>query len=293
MSSNLCHHEQGPSTQKTFQQQVVSLAKTIKRMGNPILDIFPDLVTLDSRNCTVESVVTTVRNLEETGKKQYRDFVKNVVQEHSHSIHDPIKKNSLAPFRKPHCKTNSTQGKEIKVLQNNVALFGQLYISMHNRDADLDEFFAHEIQSFPPSLSDFGKLHLPRMKPDLLQCFKVNKEVEPPAFCDCTVLDGAVIVHCLPVIGVTTFQQYADEVFIPYLKKQLQSSRRLDVVWDTYIADSLKESTRENRGKGVRMKVPGETKLPRNWMDFLCDSSNKKELFALLTSKVEEFNLAI
>ena len=37
------------------------------------------------------------------------------------------------------------------------------------------------------------------------------------------------------------------------------------------------------------MKVSGETKLPRNWMDFLRNSANKKELFALLTSKVEEF----
>jgi len=76
--------------------------------------------------------------------------------------------------------------------------------------------------------------------------------VEPPAFCDCTVLDGAVIVT-----GVTTFQQHADEVFIPYLKKQLQSIRRMDIVWDTYITASLKESTREKRGKGVRIKVSG------------------------------------
>jgi len=36
------------------------------------------------------------------------------------------------------------------------------------------------------------------------------------------------------------------------------------------------------------MKVPCETKLPRNWMDSLRDSANK-ELFVLLTSKVEEF----
>jgi len=40
MSSNLCHHEQGLSTQKTFQQQIVNLAETIKRMGNPFLVIF-------------------------------------------------------------------------------------------------------------------------------------------------------------------------------------------------------------------------------------------------------------
>ena len=61
---------------------------------------------------------------------------------------------------------------------------------------------------------------------------------------------------------------------------------RLDIVWDTYIADSLKESTREKRGKGVRRKVLGQTKLPGNWMDFLRDTKNKKELFAFLTSKV-------
>jgi len=37
------------------------------------------------------------------------------------------------------------------------------------------------------------------------------------------------------------------------------------------------------------MKLSGETKLPRNWMDFLRDSANNKDLFALLTTKVEEF----
>jgi len=32
--------------------------------------------------------------------------------------------------------TNSAQGKRTKVLQNNVALCGQLYVSMQNRDSD-------------------------------------------------------------------------------------------------------------------------------------------------------------
>ena len=51
-------------------------------------------------------------------------------------------------------------------------------------------------------------------------------------------------------------------MFIPYLSKQLEETTRLDVVWDKYLLDSLKESTREIRGKGVRRKVSGETKLP-------------------------------
>ena len=83
--------------------------------------------------------------------------------------------------------------------------------------------------------------------------------------------------------------RYAEQVFIPYLIDQLRNSTRIDVVWDTYIADSLKESTREKRGKGLRRKVSSQTKLPGNWMDFLPDSTNKKELFAFLTSKVVEF----
>ena len=40
---------------------------------------------------------------------------------------------------------------------------------------------------------------------------------------------------------------------------------------------------------GVRRKVSVETKLPRNWMEFLRDSLNEKELFPFLTSKVENY----
>ena len=46
--TNLQHHEQGHSTQKKFQQHVVSLSETMKQMGNPFLDDFEELVTLDS-----------------------------------------------------------------------------------------------------------------------------------------------------------------------------------------------------------------------------------------------------
>ena len=40
----------------------------------------------------------------------------------------------------------------------------------------------------------------------------------------------AVIVHCLPTAAASTLHEYADKVFIPYLEKQLQGSRRLDSI---------------------------------------------------------------
>ena len=157
------HHEQAHSIQATFQKQVINLAETITRMGNPFLDDFQDLVNLENRNCLDESAGMDLNVLEATGKEQYKHFAKTVFEERSHSIHEPIKKNSFSLFKKKH-RVTSQQRKKVKILKNNVALFGQLYIATQSRDGDLDEFFAHEIQSVPPSLSDFGKLHLPSKK---------------------------------------------------------------------------------------------------------------------------------
>lgn len=70
----------------------------------------------------------------------------------------------------------------------------------------------------------------------------------------------------------------------------LEDTQRLDIEWDTYISYSLKESTRQKRGQGVRRKVSGQTKLPGNWGNFLHDPMNKKELFAFLTFNTEEFD---
>ena len=200
---------------------------------------FPELVSLDNRTCADESVITSLYALEETGRKQYQNYVKCVLEDCTHSIHDTIKKNSLALFRKPQKNEVSKQGKKIKVLQKNVALFRQLYFAMLNRESDLEEFFAHEIRSFPPSPSDFGKLHLPGSKSDLLKCIEPSDEMAPPGIFDCEVLHGAVIVHCLPTNGISTFSEYADKVFIPHLQKHLQDTRRIDIVWDTYIFQTV------------------------------------------------------
>ena len=83
----------------------------------------------------------TIRTLEVTGKKLYNDFVEIVHDDRTRSIHEPFKRNSLALFRNPKRKVKSRQGKMIKVLQNNVALFGQLCVSLQNRESDLNDFF--------------------------------------------------------------------------------------------------------------------------------------------------------
>ena len=99
-------------------------------------------------------------------------------------------------------------------------------------------------------------------------------------------IDGAALVHLLPVNNVSTFDEYASMVFVPHIAKQLQKSTRVDLVWDTDIDNSVKSSTRQKRGKGIRRKVAGKHKVPGYWREFLQDEINKKELFDFLSQKI-------
>lgn len=69
------HHEQDYSKQRAFQNNVRNLAKIIADFGNPVLEDCPELIALDTRNCADESVVHTVRTIEEIGTRQYKKYV--------------------------------------------------------------------------------------------------------------------------------------------------------------------------------------------------------------------------
>ena len=111
----------------------------------------------------------------------------------------------------------------------------------------------------------------------------------PENYFDIITLNGGVLVHLLSTANITTFDQYADDVVIPHILKQLERCTRVDIVWDTYVFDSIKASTREKRGRGIRRKVAGKNKVPGKWNDFLKDDNNKKELFDFLSGKLSSF----
>ena len=263
-------------------------------MGNPFQDDFPELVQLDTRDGVDNSIAISLSSFEELGTKQYEEYKKSVILESSKAIDETIKKNNFSLFKRRSIKKESKQAKQIPSLQNNVSLFAQLCVAMHNRGCDLRDFFAHEVHPFPPSISEYGILRLPSAKSDLLKCLPMHAdEANPPNdLFDCKILDGAVIVHSLQPTGAITFEDYANNIFIPHILYHLQLSKRVDIVWDSYISGSLKECTREKRGSGVRRNVSSHVKIPSNWMAFLRDSTNKSELFQVLSYKISVFDFS-
>ena len=115
----------------------------------------------------------------------------------------------------------------------------------------MDTFFAHKNQATTSSLSLGGKIR-PNTKSDL-HCLELHeKQLLQAPNVDAIFLDGAAVVHILHSGTARTFQDYADMVFSSCIFSQLQNPNRVDIVWDVYMEDSLKATTREKRGKGVR-----------------------------------------
>ena len=144
--------------------------------------------------------------------------------------------------------------KWLSSLKSDCNLFSHLYIASKFRDGDLDDFFSHENHPWPPSISEHGKLRLPTKKSDLLSFIDADSIVEPPSTFHAKIFDGPAIVHSLPNKQVSTFDEYGQKVFLPWTNHQLNNCDRIDIVWDRYVANSLKEATREKRGKGIRIK---------------------------------------
>ena len=85
--------------------------------------------------------------------------------------------------------------------------------------------------------------------------------------------------------GAETFEEYAHQVFIPYISRQLQSVSHLDLVWDRYVAGTLKATARAKCGKGIRQRFIAFAYIPKNWQNFLCVDLNKQELLTAFSQR--------
>ena len=262
------HHEQVPSVHNAFATDVTAFSSAVEEVGNPFEDEGADLFVLDTKDIVSTEVVDTVKNITHIGKWQYDEFVKERLQEKCKAVTEPLTNNKLPLFGTPVQKLTKQTGR-FSALKNNCALFSRLYIACQCREDDLEGFFEHENQPWPLSLSQMGEMRQGQ-KADLVKCLESLEKGEPDApAVDAKIIDGAVLVQMLSPGTATTFQGYAASIFVPYVENQLQSSKRVDIVWNVYQKDSLKKATRQKRGSGLRRRVEASSKIPGNWNAFL------------------------
>ena len=204
---------------------------------------------------------------------------------------ETIPRNTLPVFSKPGADIPKGAGK-LPVLKNDRALFSRLYIASQTREGDVDEFFRHENQPIPPAFLNEGLIRTGE-KRDLLDCLPTNETTlnDSPKV-DPKVFDGPAVVHYLQPGTCATYDDYANDAFVPYMVDELSKVSRVDIVWDIYQPDILKGTTRKIRGTGTRRIVHASTRIPGNWQSFLRNDENKQELFRVLATKCVHYETA-
>ncbi|KAG7165793.1 hypothetical protein Hamer_G024580, partial [Homarus americanus] len=163
-------------------------------------------------------------------------FTKHVVN----SLTEPVKEFDLLFLRRQHpCKTSLEQMHDLTVLKSECSLFLRLFISCQRIDSYLEIylFFVYENHPFPPPLSNNGDL------------------------CTGTIFSllGSLVSHL--VIAVPRY--------FAYMQTQIQNCQRVDIIWDEYVPNSLKESYRMSRRTDLRTRVEDHCAIPGNWQTFL------------------------
>ena len=134
-------------------------------------------------------------------------------------MHDTIHCNKLPLLSTPVLKVSKGK-QQLNSLKCDVELFSRLYMACQTRDGNLDEFFRHENEACPPSLSAAGKLHL-GTKSDMLEFLEGLSEAQYEAPKVIIVaIDGAAIDQMLKPGATETFEEYAHEVFKPHVSEQ-------------------------------------------------------------------------
>ncbi|CAG2208108.1 unnamed protein product [Mytilus edulis] len=272
------HHDNSMSMQKDFIDKVRSLKTVMNDYGNPFLEDSEDIYKIDSKDI-VQAGTGKLSQIKQIGCNQYADF-RNRMQ-NTASIYEPIKKNKFLLFSRQPKKSSCETKSKLDLAREDCSLFSRLFISCQSRQCDLEEFFSHENQKFPPSLSQSGKINI-GVKSQLMEILEAKGDLpreEPQT--DMVVVDGAAMVNSRPPRGTYTFDEYAKDVILPYIIHLTSKHARVDVIYDIYIENSLKAQTRKARGAGSRRKVVGTSKTPKAWSSFLRVDENKTETTGL------------
>ena len=87
-----------------------------------------------------------------------------------------------------------------------------------------------------------------------------------------------ICAKCFQKAGMTCFSELAIVLYYETMRLGFDNNR-IDIVFDSYFDDSLKELTRKSRSTGTILTFDDDTHIPQNMIDnFLRNSQNKNNL---------------
>ena len=161
------YDENSDSFEKHFCSDHIKLKDAFLKVGDPFEE--QPLINLVVKIVVSPDSVESVRIAYAIGDWQSVHVVNEHLIRKSVSLYDNIKLNKVFLFSQRIELKPSRTGRAATLLKTDCRLFANFYVTCQSRAGDLENFFAHENQAFPVSLSEYGKLHN-RVKSDFIDC---------------------------------------------------------------------------------------------------------------------------
>ena len=199
---SLEHPESSTAEQKKFLKHLKALCDLVKEgtVVNPFKEMGKKLITLDTGEVMDPEIANCLREAPIIGKAMFTDFMENRIEKATKPFSDVIRRTNLFTFANRPPADLKKGADKLGSAKANTALITKLFMSLQARpDADIEDFFKHENQREPPSLSDRGKLRS-GTKSDILGCIPgMPGPSRSPAAREASVvvLDMAAVIHVI------------------------------------------------------------------------------------------------
>ena len=248
-SSKYQHKDLAPSSICKDENDVSGLTNVfLETFINPFSD--SPIMSISTGIQTAENVTKDLLSAQQLGKTAMVQFIKErLAVGSSKSIFDQIKKSKLGTFKSINkIKVCKTKNKTMS-LTSTRDLFSKIAIISQKRSVYLKTLFNYPLEVLPLSLSEADGTLKKTPKSALLH--KLEQDVEPvsdlPIGC-AILMDGMALVRQIKTTKMT-YSQFATVL----LKKVLsigRDSSRIDVVFDVYLDNSIKDVERNRRSCG-------------------------------------------
>ena len=207
-----------------------------------------DLLCISSATLAPPDITADLLNAQTIGENAYQKFKVERLESDppTTKFHSPMKKTNLKTF------TNLTKKKRIQssgqtvILKTDRLLFGRMIVIAQSRNLHMKEVFSHALGPLPWALAT--PEGVPRKTNKAALASALQKAVAPadaPPTGSATVIDGMMLVQKIQK-DQGTFGDVAASLHALVLAEG-QSSQRIDVVFDRYNAQSIKNIERSQR----------------------------------------------
>ena len=286
------HKESGAARVKRDQEDVEQLLSSFNSglLTNPF-DI-PEEQDEPLRNIATgvvlpQEVADRLVDATVTGKRSMESFIETRINTNQVSFWEPLPKLKI--------KTFSSAAKQVQVKSTNEKivtltadreLFGRLLVVAKQRDVNLREVLSYELSAVPVAIAHGDGSLRKTTKSSLMSVLEKNVTALPslppslvPTAC---VIDAMALIQVMKSATSATFGEMAEQYCLHIIRTLSQNScTRVDLVFDQYREQSIKEGERHKRGESSSLEVRIHsdcTPIPKQWAKYISNPRNKENL---------------